>query len=97
MLDKAKNVVTDRSKGQNKQKEIDFVVNSGSKRMYIQSAWQISEKGKEASETDSLNLTNDFFKRIVIQSDVPGIMTDDKGIVHCNIIDFLLRDDIVVP
>ena len=90
-------VVTDRSNGQNKQKEIDFVVNSGSKRMYIQSAWQMTGDQKETSETDSLRLTNDFFKRIVIQADVPGVMTDEKGIIHCNIIDFLLQDDIVIP
>ena len=90
-------VVTDRSNGQNKQKEIDFVVNSGSKRMYIQSAWQMAEDQKETSETDSFRLTNDFFKRIVIRTDVSGIMTDEKGIIHCNIIDFLLHDDIVAP
>ena len=86
-------VVTDRSNGQNKQKEIDFVVNSGSKRMYIQSAWQMTGDQKETSETDSLRLTNDFFKRIVIRADVPGVMTDEKGIIHCNIIDFLLQAD----
>lgn len=61
--------------------------------MYIQSAWQMTEDQKETSETDSLRLTNDFFKRIVIQADVPGVMTDEKGIIHCNIIDFLLQAD----
>ena len=90
-------VVTDRRNGQNKQKEVDFVVNSGDKRMYIQSAWQMSRNEKEESETDSLRLTKDFFKRIVIQSDVPHIMTDDEGIIHCNIIEFLLQNDIIVP
>lgn len=90
-------VVTDRRNGQKKQKEIDFVVNSGNKRMYIQSAWQITEDRKAASETDSLRLTNDFFKRIIIQSDVPGTMADQEGIIHCNIIDFLLQDDLIIP
>ncbi len=90
-------VIKDRRNGQNKQKEIDFVVNNGSKRMYIQSAWQISEEGKAASEADSLRLTNDFFKRIMIRSDIPGSMTDQEGIIHCNIIDFLLQDDLIIP
>lgn len=90
-------VVTDRRNGQNKQKEVDFVVNSGDKRMYIQSAWQLPEDKKEIAETDSLRLTNDFFKRIIIQSDIPGVITDEEGIIHCNIIDFLLRDDLITP
>ena len=89
-------VVTDRRRGQNKQKEIDFVVNSGNGRMYIQSAWQIPEGRKETAEEDSLQLTGDFFRKIIIRSDIPGIMTDDNGIIHCNIIDFLLREDLVV-
>lgn len=89
-------VVTDRRRGQNKRKEIDFVVNSGNGRMYIQSAWQIPEGRKETAEEDSLQLTGDFFRKIIIRSDIPGIMTDDNGIIHCNIIDFLLREDLVV-
>ncbi len=87
-------VVVDRRNGQNTQKEIDFVVNSGNGRLYIQSAWQIPESTKETAEEDSLRLTNDFFRKIIIRSDVPGIMTDQDGIIHCNIIDFLLREDI---
>ena len=89
-------VVTDRRNGQNSQKEIDFVVNSGNGRMYIQSAWQISEEKKETAEEESLRLANDFFRKIIIRSDIPGIMTDNEGIIHCNIIDFLLREDTII-
>ena len=64
--------------------------------MYIQSAWQIPEGRKETAEEDSLQITGDFFRKIIIRSDIPGIMTDDNGIIHCNIIDFLLREDLVV-
>ena len=88
-------VVTDRRNGQNKQKEIDFVVNNGNGRMYIQSAWQIPEGKKETAEEDSLRLPADFFRKIMIRSDIPGIMTDDKGIIHCNIIDFLLHEELI--
>ena len=45
----------------------------------------------------SFRLTNDFFKRIIIQSDIPGVITDEEGIIHCNIIDFLLGDDLITP
>jgi len=90
-------VVTDRRNGRNKQREIDFVVNSGNKRMYIQSAWQIQEDRKADSEADSLHLTKDFFKKIMIRSDVPGTMMDQEGIIHCNIIDFLLQDGLIIP
>ncbi len=90
-------VVTDRRNGKNKQKEVDFVVNCGDKRMYIQSAWQMSESAKVLSEVESLKLTNDFFKRVIIQSDIPGVIIDQDGIVHCNIIDFLLNDHIIIP
>lgn len=52
---------------------------------------------KEIAKTDSLRLTNDFFKRIIIQSDIPGAITDEEGIIHYNIIDFLLHDDLITP
>lgn len=39
-------VVVDRRKGGNAQKEIDFVVNRGDKRIYIQSAWQMNTDEK---------------------------------------------------
>ena len=45
-------LVTNRRNGQNKQKEAGFVaVNSGEKRMYVQSAWQMPEE-KKIAETD---------------------------------------------
>ena len=48
------------------------------------------------TDMDSLRFTNDFFRRIMIRAEIPGIMTDGDGIIHCNIIDFLLRKDLVV-
>ncbi len=45
----------------------------------------------------SLRLTNDFFKRIIIQSDIPGMITDEEGIIHCSIIDFLMSDNLITP
>lgn len=83
-------VVYDRKNGSNIPKEIDFVVNDGDKKLYIQSAFQMDTSTKEDSELRSLMLTKDFFKKIVVRLDIPHNYYDDNGIFHCNLIDFLL-------
>ena len=83
-------VVVDRTKGQNVQKEIDFVVNNVDKRIYIQSAIRMDEDEKINGELGSLLLAKDFFKKIIIRMDIPRSFYDDKGIFHCNLLDFLL-------
>ena len=83
-------VVYDRKGGANIPKEIDFVVNDGDKKLYIQSAFQMDTSVKEESELKSLMLTKDFFKKIVVRLDIPHNYYDDNGIFHCNLIDFLL-------
>lgn len=49
-----------------KQLEIDFVVNQGSKRYYIQVAYDMSSEEKQAQEFNSLRNISDSFKKIVI-------------------------------
>ena len=83
-------VVADRSDNRNVQKEIDFVVNDADRRIYIQSALQIDTEEKNDAELQSLLLTKDFFKKIVIRKDVPHSYYDDNGIYHVKLIDFLL-------
>ena len=84
-------VATDRSNGRNVQKEIDFVVNDADRRIYIQSALRMDTESKTDSELASLLLAKDFFKKIVIRTDIPHNYYDDNGIFHCNLIDFLLE------
>ena len=84
-------VVIDRSKGQNAQKEIDFVVNNADKRIYIQSALRMENDKKTDSELKSLLLAKDFFKKIIIRTDIPHSFYDDDGIFHCTLLDFLLE------
>ena len=88
-------VVMDRRKGANSQKEIDFVVNRGDKRVYIQSAWQMNTSEKITAELDSLKLVKDFFAKIIIQNDIPSHFTDNDGIIHCNLIEFLLNPELI--
>ncbi len=85
-------VVTQRNHSQKIQREIDFVVNDGDKRTYIQSAYQIDDANKETSELQSLHLTGDFFKKVVIRMDIPHNYYDDNGFFHCNLVDFLLGE-----
>ncbi len=83
-------VVYDRSTGSNIQKEIDFVVNDGDRKLYIQSAFRMDTDEKVSSELESLKLTRDFFKKIVVRMDISHNFYDDNGIFHCNLIDLLL-------
>ncbi len=48
------------------QYEIDFIVNTGKEKIYIQSALNIDTEEKRNQETFSLRNTGDFFKKIVI-------------------------------
>ena len=73
--------------------EIDFVANMGSRRYYIQSAFQIPDREKERQEKESLNHVDDSFKKIVLVRDVVKISRDEKGIVTMSIYDFLMDKD----
>ncbi len=84
-------VVYDRSTGSNIQREIDFVVNDGDRKLYIQSAFRIDTEEKTSSELASLKLTKDFFKKIIVRMDIPHHFYDENGIYHCNLIDLLLN------
>ncbi len=83
-------VVEDRRKGLKKQKEIDFIVNYFDKRVYIQSSLRIDEDEKINNELDSLKITGDFFKKIIIRNDISKTFFDDNGIMHVSLLDFLL-------
>ncbi len=76
-----------------KQHEIDFVVNDGSKRVYIQSALNIEDDGKRRQETLPLLRSGDFFKRIVITAGSARPHMDDDGILYAGVIPFLLDGD----
>ena len=83
-------VIEDRRDWAKKQKEIDFIVNNFDNKVYIQSALRIEEDTKMNSELDSLKLTKDFFKKIIIRNDIISSFYDENGILHANLIDFLL-------
>ena len=83
-------VVYDRAHGGKTPREIDFVVNEGDKRCYVQSALRMDEDNKERLEIAPLALTKDFFKKVIIRNDIWHSYYDEVGIYHCSLIDFLL-------
>ena len=69
--------------------EIDFVANLGSKRYYIQSAYQLPDAAKVKQEKASLLAMNDSFKKIIIVKDIIKPFQDDDGILTIGLFDFL--------
>lgn len=75
--------------------EVDFVVNRGAKRIYIQSAFEMPDEGKRASERRSLILTGDFFRKIIVTGGSERLTVDEDGIIRVGVIPFLLDDSIL--
>ena len=88
-------VVAKGSDGKNRQTqyEIDFVVNEGMNRYYIQSVLRIDDAAKEKVELRPLLATRDFFRKIVITKSRVKPWLDDNGILHIGLYDFLLEKD----
>lgn len=75
--------------------EIDFVVNAenAGEKYYIQSALNLDTPEKADQEIRPfLKLSNDFTRRIVITKSPMPAWTDNYGILHLGIYDFLLQE-----
>ena len=77
-----------------KQLEIDFVVNNGSKRYYIQSALSLPNEEKIEQEMASLKNVSDSFQKIIIVKDNIVPHHNESGILFINLYDFLLNREI---
>lgn len=78
-----------------KQLEVDFVVNRGNDRYYIQSALSIADPEKKKQEIASLLRIPDSFKKIVVVRDHMKPWKDDNGIQYVGIEDFL-RNELIL-
>lgn len=83
----------EKDKLRKKQLEIDFVVNKGDKKCYIQSAYSIPDEDKMKQETKSLINTGDSFKKIIITKDYVNKKVFENGIVMIGLMDFLIEED----
>ena len=76
-----------------KQIEVDFVCNQGSKRYYIQSAYALPSESKTNQELRPLLNVNDFFKKIVIVREDIKPYSNEQGITIMGIRYFLLNNN----
>lgn len=88
------NYCTEEKRKLQKQLEVDFVCNQGSKRLYIQSALALPTHEKEEQEQLSLQNINDSFKKIIIVKEAPTHY-NESGILILNLYDFLLKENIL--
>lgn len=80
-------------KRQQSQYEIDFIVNTGSEQLYIQSALNVDTKEKMEQETFSLRNIRDSFRKIVILDGNTHPWMNDEGVTFMGVIPFLLGID----
>lgn len=74
------------------QYEIDFVVNQGYKRYYIQSVLNIPDREKMLQESRPLLNIDDSFKKIIIKQDISAPYYTEEGILVMSVMDFLLDE-----
>lgn len=76
-----------------KQLEVDFVVNQGSQRYYIQVAYDMTSEEKQTQELNSFRNIPDSFKKIVIVNGTKKPWRNDEGFVIMGMKYFLLNAD----
>lgn len=79
-----------------KKLEVDFVVNKGDRRFYIQSALSIADPEKRNQEIASLIRIPDSFSKIVVVRDYLKPWRDEKGIMYMGVEQFLLDESLLV-
>lgn len=85
--------VTERDrKNIRKNLEVDFVVNRGNQRYYIQSALTVADPQKKAQETEPLIRIPDSFKKLVVVKDDLNPWRDENGILFLGVEQFLLEE-----
>ena len=76
-----------------KQLEVDFVVNQGSQRYYIQVAYDMTSEEKQTQELNSLRNIPDSFKKLVIVNGTKKPWRNEEGFVIMGMKYFLLNAD----
>ena len=84
-------------KREKKQLEIDFIVNLGREKIYIQSAYRIAGTDKIEQETRGLRKIGDSFRKIVVVDGIQPFYTDESGISFVGLMDFMLNKDVISP
>ncbi len=77
--------------GKVKEKEIDFIAEKQGQKLYIQVAYLITDQSVASREFSVLKGIRDNFPKLVLSLD--SFDFSSEGIVHKNLIDFLLQED----
>ena len=78
-----------------RQHEIDFVVNRGNDKIYIQCALRMDTDEKRNRELFPLRKSGDFFRKIIVTGGHDAPFADRDGILHVGVIPFLLDESIL--
>ncbi|MBR4346177.1 MAG: ATP-binding protein [Oscillospiraceae bacterium] len=76
-------------------REIDFIASKGGKRVYIQSAFALSDDEKREQELRPFALTGDSFPKIIVRKDIRKSWYDDNGVLNVSLTEFLLSDALI--
>ncbi len=76
-------------------REIDFIASKGGKRVYIQSAFALSDDEKREQELRPFALTGDSFPKIIVRKDIRKSWYDDNGVLNVSLAEFLLSDALI--
>ncbi|HOD93873.1 MAG TPA: ATP-binding protein [Clostridia bacterium] len=75
--------------------EVDFIVNDGNKKYYIQSAFELSSIEKVKQEQKSLMKIGDNFRKIIIVKGFKNPQYNDDGILIIGLYNFLMNVKII--
>ena len=89
------NCVDEGGKKIRKNLEVDFVVNRGDQRCYIQSALTVADPRKKEQETESLRRIPDSFRKLVVVRDDINPWRDENGILFVSVEQFLLDESVI--
>ena len=87
------NVTKENGESVRKKLEVDFVVNLGNRRYYIQSAYNIPSEEKMRQEQASLLSINDAFRKIIIVNQPILSGYNEHGILLLSLQDFLMEPE----
>ena len=76
-------------------REIDFIASKGGKKIYIQSAFSLSDKEKTEQELRPFALTGDSFPKIIVRRDIRKKWYDDSGVLNVGLTEFLIDQSII--
>ncbi len=71
-------------------REIDFIASKGGKKVYIQSAFALSDEEKAEQELRPFALTGDSFPKIIVRRDIRKKWYDDSGVLNVGLVEFML-------